>query len=671
MSTKTTKTLREYQVEDKASIIEAWESFRSVLYQLPTGGGKSEIMTSIIQDYKTEQILVFAHKRKLLLQLKQHLADKGITAGVLAGGLQENLDSNIIIVSVMTAAKDSRLEALLARDWKKVFIDEARHSRTGSYDKVLEAIEEAHPTCQLLGFDATPYRKDRKRLDKHFQHLVISSESIKSLMEKGFLQTCKAVISPINLVELQKEVVEVANDYQVAALSTYMRKQKYLDYLLSQYITFGEERPAICFAVDKAHAASIMKTFEEGGYAGRVERVDSSMTEAQITDIYANYASGATQILINVEMITEGVDLPNAGCIIGARPTKSLTLYMQIIGRGMRADGVHKYFILLDCCGWTEEYGVITTPKTWSLNPEIHPNSGRIGNKIFGRKADGTLTADLDLFIGEVVELTPEEYMTQIAGGEQKAVDINAGIDIKIAAIYKKMVDLLINEKEYSKEYTVSFDKDSSELVITFNHNEEKETRSYYRNSVEIKFPSRTKIIYARATSSFDSGNASRYFDAQKLNGVLCGYLNKNVKYTKTAYEMLENIKDLEKSKINLDKFRQAKLAIENEKKELIIEQMVKNGETFEFPDSFNYCRYWKETSYEDSKQVKAVFIPKKQLLANNFMSIVYYTRKQAKNTETDKWEWVNVEATEENKYISKQKFMDVLKENNWSPKES
>lgn len=358
------KTLYPYQLEDKKAIESAWNEYKSVIYQLPTGGGKSIVLTSLIQDYKDEKILIFAHKRKLLLQLQKHLKSVGITAGVLAGGLQEDLDSNVIIVSIMTAAKSSRLETLLEKNWDKVFIDEARHSRTNSYDKVLEALEEKHPLCKMLGVDATPYRKDKKRLDKHFQHMVVSSENVASLMEKGYLQKCKAIISPINLEELKSEVVEVANDYQVTALSNYMRKQKYLDYVVSQYTTYGESRPAIVFAVDKTHSESLMNAFIAGGYTGKVERVDSSQSISEITDIYQRYESGDTQILINVEMITEGVDLPNTGCIIGARPTKSLTLYMQMVGRGMRLDGVNDYFLLLDCCGWTEEYGVASTPCT-------------------------------------------------------------------------------------------------------------------------------------------------------------------------------------------------------------------------------------------------------------------------------------------------------------------
>lgn len=142
------RTLRGYQIDDKRSILAAWKEFRSVLYQLPTGGGKSEILASIIEDFKDKKIIVFAHKKKLINQLKGHLQRKGIDVGILMGTETENLDANIIIASIKTAVKDSRLQMLVDREWDYEFIDEARHSRTGSYDKVLEQIFHNHPNAK-------------------------------------------------------------------------------------------------------------------------------------------------------------------------------------------------------------------------------------------------------------------------------------------------------------------------------------------------------------------------------------------------------------------------------------------------------------------------------------------------------------------------------------------
>lgn len=600
--------LRPYQSEDKASIIEAWKEYRSILYQLPTGGGKSVVLTSIIQDYKHEQIIVFAHKRKLLFQLRDHLKRVGITAGVLAGQFQENLDSNIIIVSIRTAVKDARLESLLERDWNKVIIDEARHSRTASYDKVLDALLEKHPNHRLLGVDATPYRKDKKRLDKHFQHMVVSSETIASLTEKGFLQKCKTIVSPINIEDLQEQVKEVANDYQITSLSNYMRQPKYLNYVVSQYITYGEQRQAIVFAVDKAHAKDLAVVFEDNGYEGRVVRIDSDMSETEIEQAYQLFEDKKAQILINVEMITEGVDLPSVGCIVGARPTKSMTLYFQMIGRGMRLDGIHDYFINLDCCGWTEEYGVATTPKHWSLNPEIDPNGARIGNKIFGKNMiTGELEEDLTDYIGEVIEMTPEEYLQSLQGGKEKAVQINISIDDKIKNLFEAVISLIMAIEGIYKDFYVEFEYDNYEhkkIVQFFHHDSKGEGRSAYsRMRAELTFEKdrRTgkQTIYSTMVHGYDSSKHFDYLKLTKLVGDLNSKLLKDDNKTLTAksFELLEQIADLNKSKINLEQFKQAEEQMKADQFKQSVDDHVKINKIFDLSNSkLNYGSYFKES---------------------------------------------------------------------------
>src|SRR5690606_2080224 len=141
-----------------------------------------------------------------------------------------------------------------------------------------------HEGAKLLGVDATPYRKDKKRLDHHFQHLVVSQETTASLMQKGFLQKCKTIVSPIELDKLAEEVKETTGDYQVQALSYYMRKPKFLEYVVSQYITYGEGRQNIVFAVDIQHAKELQQVFEDNGFQGKVARIDSTMSDSVIEE---------------------------------------------------------------------------------------------------------------------------------------------------------------------------------------------------------------------------------------------------------------------------------------------------------------------------------------------------------------------------------------------------
>lgn len=656
--------LRPYQQQDKKAIEAAWIDNRSVLYQLPTGGGKSVVLSSIINDYKNEQILIFAHKRKLLIQLKDHLSSIGITAGVLAGSLQENLDSNIIIVSIRTAVKDTRLEMLLERDWNKVIIDEARHSRTASYDKVLDALVEKHPTHRLLGVDATPYRKDKKRLDKHFQFMVTSQQDIASLTKLGFLQKCKTIISPIELEVLQEEVKEVANDYQITALSNYMRKPKFLNYVVSQYIEYGEGRQTIVFAVDKAHAKDLQVVFQDNGYEGKVSRVDSDMSEEQIATAYKRFESGDAQILINVEMITEGVDLPSAGCIIGARPTKSLTLFMQIVGRGMRPDGVNDYFILLDCCGWTGEYGTIGTPKHWSLNPEIDPNGLRQGNKIFGRTKEGKLTEDLDLFFGEVVEMSPDEYLANLQDGKERAEQINVDIQTKIDNVFEAMLNLIIDTKKSAEKFNYTKEQLHKAIAVSFKYNKTAD-KGRWGNRVELRIDQDRKRIYAEVSSSFSRETAVEFYEIAEFNGIINRTIRKGgVKLHQQVFELFEQIADLEKSKINLDKFQKAEQKMKEDQWKQGVEDWAKEGKKFNLKKPVAYTDYFKETNYEWKGSILAIDIPSKKINGHH-NTITLHLRKHTswkKNEETGKDERVYAFSTDEKKYVKGDKVYELIK---------
>jgi superfamily II DNA or RNA helicase len=555
-----TIVLRDYQKIDIAAIKSAWEEYRSVLYQLPTGGGKSVVITQLVNDYKKENILIFAHKRKLLTQLKAHLAKVGIRAGLQIASKAEDMDSNIVIVSIRTAVKDARLETLLERNWDRVIIDEARHSRTNSYDKVLDAILEKHPNHRLLGVDATPYRKDKKRLDKHFQYMVTSIENTASLIGKGYLAKYRTYVAPIG--EIEQEVEEVANDYQQTQLSHYMRKPEYLNYVVNMYRQYGKNRQAIVFAVDKEHAKSLKKTFLSNGFTG-VEQMDSDMSVEEIERITESYENGTTRILINIEMLTEGVDLPDTGCIVGARPTKSLTLYLQMVGRGTRPKSDGSELIVLDCSGWTEAFGQLSSSKHWSLNPEINPNNPRLNNRVVGKKSDGTYEEDLTDFIGEVVEMTPEEYLNSVQNGLERATEINVSIDDKIANLLQAIAEMLAELfKRNKSEYDMKVDTSRGrEISIIWSDINSKESKDWNKILVRVNLDLKRRL-YATLESNRYGGVSDNqipeYMRMSKLAGILNTALLENSKTEVQCLELFEQVVDLQKTKINLDAFKEA-----------------------------------------------------------------------------------------------------------------
>lgn len=663
--------LRTYQIDDKRAILQAWKEYRSVLYQLPTGGGKSVILSSIIEDIKDKKIIVFAHKKKLIRQLQNHLSSRGIDCGVMMGSLSENLESNIIIASIRSAVKDARLQMLIDREWDYEIIDEARHSRTGSYDKVLEEIFHNYPNARLLGVDATPYRKDKKRLDKHFQHLVVSNETTASLMEKGYLQKCKTIVSPIDLEKLQEEVKETTGDYQIQSLSNYMRKPKFLEYVVSQYIQYGEQRQNIVFAVDIAHAKDLQAVFEDNGFEGKVARIDSTMSDAVIEQTFADFESKKIQILINVEMVTEGVDLPIAGCITGARPTKSLTLYLQMAGRGARPDDENDYFILLDCCGWTEEYGVVSAPKTWSLNPEIDPNSGRIGHKIFGKKANGELTEDLDDFIGEIIEMSPEEYLQTLVGGKEQAEKINISIDDKIQALFQEIIKLLaklLKELAAAPNFDISFESgDYRDSTIIWTHKDRDPDDSRWNvNRVTL-----TLAIGENPKVSLDSTNQRKqlaYFQTLEFAGKLGGGIVLKSQDGKLVglIELAEQIEQLKKQKIDLDQFRKAEEQIAADKRQNEIEEHARLEKIFPLNKAIDWSTVFPR-DYQSDVKITAIEVPSGKI-NNHHNTLILHNHRETWNYESRKYE--KVEGSEhkiEKNYVKGEKVLEMIEDGKWN----
>lgn len=674
--------LRSYQETDVQAIETAWEEYRSVLYQLPTGGGKGHIITKLISDYKDEETIIFAHKRKLLKQIHKNLSKIGIKAGLLMGQYEENLDAKILLVSIRTAVKSKRLESLIKRPWKRAYIDEARHSRTGSYDIVLDRMLEVHPTYKLLGVDATPYRKDKKRLDKHFQHLVKSCETIKSLQEKGFLAKERTYATPIG--EIKEQVKEVGNDYQQTALSNYMRQPKFLNYVVDAYIKFGENRQAIVFAVDKAHSKDLLRVFQEKLPKVVVSQIDSDLSDSEVDQVYEDYENKKIQILINVEMVTEGIDLPETGCILGARPTKSLTLYLQMGGRGMRSKEDGSDLIIIDCAGWTEEFGCLSSPKEWSLDPEVDPNDPRKKNRIVGKDKDGNLTteiAEMDEFT-ELVEMTPEEYIGKVQGGMKAAEKQNMTIDQKITTIEKDLAELLHKAsvsslKQKVSPYTclVRQDEYNDDILKAFffhkiragkkrarRSNEEYEAWTDGTHVVEMDLGKREEMFAKVDTSNTLDNSYNRRKDKKNIEeyremSYVCGDINHQISDNKNLMMQIldkyQQVHDLKKSKINLEEYKDLQKKFEADQWMKSVEDHLKIGKPFKFKSKLHLTDYFKGYYYSD--KFVGVVIP------NGSINVHHNTILLERTDYNDKI------YTEEKKYVKGEKVYELLKAGEWS----
>lgn len=682
---------REYQTLDRANIEKAWSESNRVLYQLPTGGGKSVVMKGIMKDYIKEDQIVFAHKKRLIVQLEAHLKSIGVTPGILMGTRKENLDAKIVIASIRTAVKDKNLTTLVQRKWKKAYIDEARHSRTTSYDTVIGSLVEALPEIKLLGVDATPFRKDKKRLDRWFEVMVTSVEDVKSLQDKGFLARMRTYATPIK--DMKEEVDEVAGDYQKEQLSKFMRKPMYLNYVVQNYLKRGEGRQALGFAVDIQHAKDLVEVFKNNGIT-KTAVVSSELSDDEIEEVFEQYEDGRIQVLWNVEMVTEGVDLPETRCIIGARPTKSLTLYLQMAGRGTRPKDDNGDCILLDCCGWTNGvggndtgFGTIDSPKHWSLNPEIDPNNPRKKNKIVGKKADGTFTEDPEEF-DELIEMSPEEYFKNLSGGIERAEKHNLSIEEQIEAVQLKINELFA--KVPDEKVRLDFDTisvlDDRNFMLTVTYFLKKH-RTRKRNTAK------DDIIEEQSERPFDTwdtpygqiqiGHGRPLVctlecyrkDFAKMSNAVTSYLktmaltasaNHNLQDSKSTikqiFEYYEEILDLKKARIDIKELQATADKFKEEEWQKKVGVAVKKGDWLELPKELSEGDFFKATSHTYN-YIQAVKINGEQINGHHNKIVLRMLKKAYWRSDKP-----TVEEVEKN-YVKGERIWEILKAGEYQPK--
>lgn len=441
--------LYNYQSENKQEIQEQWEKHPAVLYQLPTGGGKTVVITSIIEDILDKKILILVHRVEIILQIRDRLREKGIDCGILVGGLEENVDSDILIGSILTVARDRRLGAILDKNFDYMIIDEAHHACSDSYIKTIDSFKKHNPNYRLLGVTATPYRKDKKSLDKIFD-VIVKGPTYSWLRENGFLSGYKCY--PVKLEDLNN--VELSGgDYKLSDLSKFMRSPELINLAIDIYKKRGENKQMLVFCVDIKHAQQVKDAYIKAGFKN-TELIDSNTSYEDRMRINQQYRDGITQIIISIQTLTEGTDLPETKVVQLLRPTLSIVLYLQILGRGVRLKEDKSDLIVLDCSNNTFTHGLLDSNYKWTLNNE-DPNPSKEGRRIVGKNKNGGFTLDEDdigLDYEEVTEISHSDYLAMHGDGIEMAEKENAEKDNLIKQIIESTLEDL-NKKAIKSGY--------------------------------------------------------------------------------------------------------------------------------------------------------------------------------------------------------------------------
>jgi len=318
--------LRPYQLEAiEAARAQIRAGKRRVLIWMPTGGGKTAVAANIIAsaEAKGSRVLFLAHRRELVEQTIDKLVRFGVRPGVIMGGVKPRAGAQVQVASIQALGK--RLDAI--GDVHLVFVDEAHHvTKDNLYSRALRCF----PSAVVIGLTATPWRLDGEGLGDVFDGHVLACTP-RQLREQGFLVPVGGwQYSPVDT-----KAVRVKNgDFDAKQLEEASMSAKLFGSIIGEWKEHAGGVRTVLFACTIRHSQALAQAFRDAGVAA--EHLDGETPLEQRAGILARLRSGATRVLCNVNVATEGWDCPELECVILARPTLSTVLALQMYGRGLR-----------------------------------------------------------------------------------------------------------------------------------------------------------------------------------------------------------------------------------------------------------------------------------------------------------------------------------------------
>lgn len=364
-------TLRPYQVEDTDKIRNLMlKGIKCIQYQLPTGGGKTLLTASMLKTATAKGIpsLFLVHRRELIKQSVEAFKKVGLHHGIIASGFYHSPKTLANIASVQTIGR--RLHKI--KEPQLIIWDESHHLAAGTWTKIYKTF----PKAYHIGLSATPARTDGTGLNLYF-HSMVNGPTVQWLIDNGFLAPYK-LFAPhtVSVDGVHKRM----GDFIQAELSAIVDKPTITGDAIKEYQRLAMGKRAIVRGVSIKHSQHIAEQFNKAGIPAR--HVDGTTPEAERDEAMESFKRGDTLILSNVDLFSEGVDVPSVECVIDLRPTTSLILWLQFCGRALRPSPGKEYAIIIDHAGNAFRHGLPCDERTWSLEGRKKEKNTDTGPKV-------------------------------------------------------------------------------------------------------------------------------------------------------------------------------------------------------------------------------------------------------------------------------------------------
>ncbi|MGB6296554.1 MAG: DEAD/DEAH box helicase family protein [Rivularia sp. (in: cyanobacteria)] len=368
--------LRDYQLELIQQVFRHWGSGEhNQVIQLPTGGGKTIIFCAIANEFirKQEPVLVIAHRQELITQAAEKLiAVAGTEVGIIKAGYKPNPDCLLQVASIQTLVRRQPPPASL------VIFDEAHHCHSRTYATVFRHY--AEQGSYIIGCTATPLRTDGRGLrwlysgTKGFDSLICGPD-VNQLIARDYLVPFK-VYAPAQIIRAKSAGIKTtAGDYNQAQLQEFVKKTLLVGDVIETWLKHARGRRTVLFAVSVEYSQELAAAFNEAGISAA--HLDGKTPKEQRRFILEEFEKGEILVLCQHSIVTEGVDIPNIEAIQLARPTKSLTIWFQAIGRSLRPAPNKTHAVIID---HTDTHLNLPWPDSevpWSLDPiSLKPGLG-------------------------------------------------------------------------------------------------------------------------------------------------------------------------------------------------------------------------------------------------------------------------------------------------------